>query len=155
MFPAQSILRKDLACHPASLPFCHLLFSASYFHFSSLSQSFSVSQMRLQNCPEWDTEATRSFKRLSDSGVGGFYLRERESHRERTSRRALPSPVRAQPVSFEQKHRELLIVPLLLFSPTAGLLCPSPTARSKERVLAGVRPQTQAPRRALPTTQQV
>lgn len=94
--------------------------------------------MRLQNCPEGDTEATRSFKRPSDSGVGGFYLRERESHRRRTSRRALPSPVRAQPVSFEQKHSKLLIVPLLLFSATARLLCPSPTARSKERVLAGV-----------------
>lgn len=40
-------------------------------------------------------------------------MRERESHRRRTSRRALPSPVRAQPVSFEQKHTKLLIVPLL------------------------------------------
>lgn len=133
--PPASFSRPSLLKHPQkgpgrppSLPF-PVLCSSLLPVFTSVSQPFSFSQMRPQNGPEWDTDATRSLKRLSDSGDREFRLTKRA--RERASRRDLSNRVRSQPVNFEQKHSELLIVCRLLFSPIAWLLCPSPTPRSK------------------------
>lgn len=38
--------------------------------------------MRLQNCSEWDKEATHASERLSNNAVGGFYLAVREPEKE-------------------------------------------------------------------------